>query len=61
MKKIQFEFTLEMLTEKIFYLKHRVERYKDDEYIFKAVNKHIKELEYVIKLVELQNEVNKIK
>ncbi len=58
MKRKDLEFPLEVLKEKLFYLNHKIEIFKDDEFIIKGLTNSIKELEFAIKLIELQIEYN---
>jgi hypothetical protein len=60
MKRKDLQFPLEVLNEKLFYINHCIEKFNDDKYICTRLKKNAKELEYVIKLIELQIEVNKI-
>ncbi len=59
MKRKDLEFPLEVLKEKLFYLNHKIQIFKDDEFIIKSLTNSIKELEFAIKLIELQIEFNK--
>ena len=59
MRRKDLEFPLEVLKEKLFYINHKIEIYKDDDFIFKGLTNSIKELEFAIKLIELQIEYNK--
>jgi len=61
MKRKELEFPLEVLKEKLFYINYKIEIFKDDEFITKGLTNSIKELEFAIKLIELQIEYNKNK
>jgi len=61
MKRQELVYPLEVLNEKLFYINHSIDRFKDDRWISSRLKQNAKELEYVIKLIELQIEVNKIK
>jgi hypothetical protein len=60
MKSKELEFPLDVLKEKLFYLNHKIEVFKNDEFMVKGLTNSIKELEFAIKLIELQIEYNKI-